>query len=61
MVDDLEEVLNEIPRVEKGALNARVWLDASGRLNILPEGGGWIGIEEETLNYVQADIAWEQG
>lgn len=58
--DDLVNVVEILPRVESGPLNARIWLDASGQLNILPEGGGWLGIPDEVLHtLVEANAAWD--
>jgi hypothetical protein len=35
--------------------NAWVYIDASGRLCILPTDGGWLGIDEKNLGYVHGD------
>jgi len=41
--------LENLPGYERGPLNARVWMDASGAMIVLPEGGGEIIIEQDDL------------
>ncbi len=53
---ELEEIINNLPRYSRGPLNARVWVDASGRLCIYPEGGGFLGVPEEVVyTIIEAD------
>jgi hypothetical protein len=60
---EADEILAKLPRGEENpkiAPNAVVYVDATGRLNILLVGGGWLGINENNLGYVNGDGIYDK-
>ena len=60
---EADAILNDLPRhlnadgYPKFDPNAWVYIDGSGRLCILPLNGGWLGIKEDNLVYVDGDFS----
>ena len=63
MKNELDEILEDIKRCHglkeglgKGN-DAVVFIDDSGRLNILIDRVGWLGLDEKDLSHLHADVA----
>ena len=60
MDNEAAEVLQWLPRRYDGRdelSNAYVFIDNSGRLNILPCTGGWLGLLPTDFDCLQGDVA----
>lgn len=63
MVDkEAENILEYLPRMTpnrypKSEPNAWIFIDASGKLCILPRDGGYLTIDDEDLNVLDANLA----
>lgn len=62
-MNELDRVLDALPKaidlregVAKGE-PALVWLDATGKLNIVLNNGGWLWLEEKDHGHLQADAS----
>lgn len=63
---EADEILSKLPRsgsdgfeagkYPRATTNAWIYIDAAGRLNILPVSGGWLGINERDLAYLHGDF-----
>lgn len=67
MKSELDEILDALPRTGQKGIeadgypriepNAWVYIDAAGRLVILPVNGGWLALPERKHGSLEADVA----